>query len=298
MKRGFENSSMKKSLNESKQEIKTSVIKQREFNALKTKDIDESKDSNNNLHDNIDISTKRMDTSHDTNLDSLNSASTINDKKGKNIPKNNKLKQYATYSVASIKRPVSRDIDSNSGTITHKKNEHHDEEIFLDDQNFEDLSVSDKKFRANSLNCYNRSMHSSDFKSKSKENLDEKSNTEQKNSKNKFKGNFLCGQGTIQGFLTNKNQIPKRSRGDSHDVINDYKSVDKNEEKRKFVLYNVLESSERNYDSKVGQHMRKDSGKNFKLKDVILRKGIDSNSKRKKTMIVNLNGGKNFSYKK
>lgn len=308
MKRGYENSNMKKELNETKQEIKFNLINQRQINTLKVRDIEKSRDNNNIVYDNIDISTKRMDTSHDTNLNSLNSASTINNKKGKILTKNNKPKQQATYSASSLKNPIIQDLDKNSVSATHKKNQPHDEEIFMDDQKQDNLSNSDKIYRANSLNCYNRSMHSSDYKSTSKENVEEKSNTDQKNSKNKFKGNFVCGQGTIQGFLSNKkNQITRNSGENfydksSNEITNsvktqdkvsdkvknqkqlrgkDYKSVDKNDDKK---------LNEYNLDVQVGKHLRKDSGsKSFKVKDIMQRKGSDFNSKKKKTMILNLN---------
>ena len=93
MKRGSENINMKKELNETKQEIKINLINQRQFNALKVRDIETSQDNNNIVYDNIDISTKRMDISHDTNLNSMHSASTINNKKGKIPTKNIKPRQ-------------------------------------------------------------------------------------------------------------------------------------------------------------------------------------------------------------
>ena len=82
MRRCLGNSNLKESLLSTKQEIKTYLINQLH---LPDKPDSQHLETNDKISSNPEISTLPMGSSHGTHQDSLHSASTIPDRKGKNI---------------------------------------------------------------------------------------------------------------------------------------------------------------------------------------------------------------------
>lgn len=154
MRRCLGNSNLKESLRETKQEIKTYLINQLH---LPQKDDSLYPATHSNIPDNIEISTERMGSSHGTQQVSLHSASTIPDRKGKNI----RTTKISNIIYSHSNHPDPRPYDPKSTRLeTFKK-----QSLNINERHPEDYGLygSGRKVRTNSENCYNRIMTNSDL---------------------------------------------------------------------------------------------------------------------------------------